>query len=74
MIYQFLLYQTSVECHLLKTLGLTSETRKLFTQMKKQEIRLHYAASENYAETGRAFGLNESTVRGVVAAHPIESF
>ena len=42
-----------------------------FTQIKKQEIHLHYVASGNYAETGRTFGLNESTVPGVVCAHPI---
>ena len=64
---QFEIYSQSSE---LKTLGQPSKTRKGFTQIK-QEIRLHYAARRNYAETGRAFGLNESTVRGVVGAHPI---
>ena len=38
---------------------------------KKEDLRLHYAASGNYAETGRASGLNQSVVGGVVGAHPI---
>ena len=53
---QFEIYSQSSE---LKTLGLPSKTQKRFTQIKKQEIRLHYAVSGNYNETGRAFGLNE---------------
>ena len=55
----------------LKTLGLPSKTRKRFTQIEKQEICLHYAASGNYAETGKAFGLNGSSVWGVAGGHPI---
>ena len=65
---QFEIYSQSSE---LKTLGLPRKTWKRFTQIKKQEIRLHYAASGNYAEKGRAFGLNESTVRGVIGVHPL---
>ena len=65
---QFEIYSQSSE---LKTLGLPRKTRKRFTQIEKQEIHLHYAASGNYAEMGRAFDLNESTVRGVVGVHPI---
>ena len=65
---QFEIYSQLSE---LKTLGLTSKTRKRFAQIKKQEIRLHYAASGTYAETGRVFDLNESIVRGVAGAHPI---
>ena len=49
----------------------TSKTRKRFTNQKKCEIRLHYLNSENLRETARAFGLNESTVRGIVNSKPI---
>ena len=39
--------------------------RKSFTERRKQEIREHYLLTENYAETAKAFSLNESTVRSI---------
>ena len=40
--------------------------RKRFTEKRKQEIREHHFLVENYAETAKAFSLNESTVRIIV--------
>ena len=39
--------------------------------MKKEEVRLHYSISRNLAETAKAFGINESTVRGLIKAPPV---
>ena len=40
----------------------TNKTRRRYTQKKKEEVRLHYSISGNFAETAKAFGINESTV------------
>ncbi|XP_057304495.1 uncharacterized protein LOC130641631 [Hydractinia symbiolongicarpus] len=48
-----------------------SKTRKRFTQKKKAEIRLHYSVSGSFANTARAFDINESTVRGIVNTRPL---
>ena len=40
--------------------------RKTFTERRKQEIREHYLLTENFAETAKAFPLNESTGRSIV--------
>ena len=37
--------------------------RKWFTEQRKQEMREHCPLTENYAETAKAFSLNELTVR-----------
>ena len=39
---------------------------KRFTERRKQEIREHYLLTENYAETAKAFSLNESTMWSIV--------
>ena len=39
---------------------------KTFTERMKQDIREHYLLTESYAETAKAFSLNESTVRSIV--------
>lgn len=41
-------------------------TCKRLTERRKQEIREHHLISDNYAETAKAFSLNESTVRNIV--------
>ena len=50
--------------------GSASKTRKRFTQNEK-EVRLHYSINGNFAETAKVFGINESTVRGMVKARPV---
>lgn len=40
--------------------------RKRLTEKRKQEIREHYLISGTYAETAKAFSLNESTIRNIV--------
>ena len=50
--------------------GSSSKTRKRFTQNEK-EVRLHYSINGNFAETAKVFGINESTVRGMVKARPV---
>lgn len=40
--------------------------RKRLTEKRKQEIREHYLISDTYAETAKAFSLNESTIRNIV--------
>ena len=39
---------------------------KRFTELRKYEIQEHYLLTGNYAETAKAFSLNESTVRSIV--------
>ena len=51
-------------------ISLSSKTRKPFTQNKK-EVRLYYSINENFAETAKVFGINESTVRGMIKARPV---
>ena len=48
----------------------SSKTRKRFIQNKK-EVRLHYSVNGNFAETPKVFGINESTVRGMIKACPV---
>ena len=43
---------------------------KRFTQNKK-EVHLHYSLNGNFAETAKLFGINESTVRGMIKALPV---
>ena len=37
--------------------------------MKK--IRFYYSISGNFAEAAKAFGICESTVQGIIKAHPV---
>ena len=46
-------------------------TRKRFSQQTKAEIRIHHDISNNFRETGRAFNLDESTVRKICKSEPI---
>ena len=43
-----------------------SKTRRRFTQKKKEEVRLHYSISGKIAQTAKTFGINESTVWGII--------
>ena len=47
-----------------------SKTRRRFTQ-NKEEVRLHYSISGNFAETAKVFGINEPTVREMIKARPV---
>lgn len=42
-----------------------------FNQKKKKEVRLHYSDSGNFAEAAKPFGINESTMRGMIKAPPV---
>lgn len=42
-----------------------------FNQKKKKEVRLHYSVSGNFAEAAKPFGINESTMRGMIKAPPV---
>ena len=46
-----------------------SKTQRRFTQNKGEEVCLHCSINGNFAETAKVFGINESTVRGMIKAH-----
>ena len=48
-----------------------SKTWRRFIQNKKEEVLLHYSVNGNFAETAKVFGINESTVRGMIKARPV---
>ena len=50
---------------------LPTETLRLFTQKKEEEVRFHDSIKGNYCETARAFNINESTVWEMMDAHPL---
>ena len=40
--------------------SLSSKTRRRFTKKKKEEVRLYYSISGNFAETGKVFDINSA--------------
>lgn len=55
-----------LNCNMVNSDGDIKVPRKRYTEKRKQEIREHYLLTESYAETAKAFNLNESTVRNIV--------
>uniref|UniRef100_A0A7M5X3T6 HTH CENPB-type domain-containing protein n=1 Tax=Clytia hemisphaerica TaxID=252671 RepID=A0A7M5X3T6_9CNID len=47
------------------------KVRHRFTQDDKADIRQHYSITGNFNATAKVYGLNESTVRGIVKTPPI---
>ena len=48
------------------------KVRQRFTQEEKADIRQHYSITCNFNATAKVYGLNESTVRGIVKAPPVK--
>ena len=46
------------------------KTRRRFIQNKK-EVRLHDSINGNFADATKVFGINETTVQGIIKARPV---